>query len=229
MCVFGPQESRLRIRLETAMRAGLQRRTDNDGRVLRRRLGRATGESDLVAGHSRRGAFARGADDDHEFHSALPVSCVSNKDRMPQDGRAGKQPDCIAVHVRLRGNRQYRPRRAREALPLALPEQREQPDRDDQQEGCDDRGKNLLTLGPVGKLPRKDAPQRLAEQEGDDGENDQDMGQGGSSNRSRRGGCTAFIGNTLVGSREAGQCGGRLATSLGNHPGKTQAAGRGWA
>ena len=63
-------------------------------------------------------------------------------------------------------------------LYAGLPEQRDEPDRDHQQEGRDDRAQHLLALGAVGPPPREQPAQRLAENEGRDQQNDDDMRQG---------------------------------------------------
>lgn len=62
-------------------------------------------------------------------------------------------------------------------LYAGLPEQREEPDRDHQQEGRDDRAQHLLAFGVIGPAPREQLAQRLAEDESRDQQNDDDMRQ----------------------------------------------------
>ena len=61
---------------------------------------------------------------------------------------------------------------------LSLPEQRQKSHTNHQQKRDDHGPHDPLPFRAVGELPGQDARQRLPEQEGDDGENDQDMGEG---------------------------------------------------
>ncbi len=60
---------------------------------------------------------------------------------------------------------------------LSLPQKREQPEAEDENEGEDDRPGDAAAFRPVGKLLREHAAERLAEEQAQDDDDDDDAGQ----------------------------------------------------